>query len=69
VQHAWLEPDRDGGRPPGSERILGQSLSPADDDQVGVMFTLSGRGVHQATNVLAGMDGVRGVDRVDEEAE
>jgi putative Mg2+ transporter-C (MgtC) family protein len=55
--------------PPGSDRILGQSLSPMDGDQVGVMFTLSGRGVHQATNVLAGMDGIRAIDRVDEEAE
>jgi hypothetical protein len=36
---------------------------------VGVMFTLSGAGVHHATNVIAGMDGVRGIDRVDEEAE
>ncbi|HET7072227.1 MAG TPA: MgtC/SapB family protein [Nocardioides sp.] len=55
--------------PPGSDRILGQSLSPADGDHVGVMFTLSGRGVHRATNVLAGMEGVRAIDRVDEEAE
>jgi putative Mg2+ transporter-C (MgtC) family protein len=55
--------------PPGAERTLGQSLSPADHDQVGVMLTLSGRGVHQAANVLGGIDGVRAIDRVDEEAE
>jgi putative Mg2+ transporter-C (MgtC) family protein len=55
--------------PPGSERILGQSLSPADQDQVGVMLTLSGRGVHQASNVLGGIEGVRAIDRIDEEAE
>jgi putative Mg2+ transporter-C (MgtC) family protein len=54
---------------PGAERIRGQSLSPADRDQVGVMLTLSGRGVHQAANVLGGIDGVRGIDRMDEEAE
>jgi putative Mg2+ transporter-C (MgtC) family protein len=55
--------------PPGAERVLGQSLSPADHDQVGVMLTLSGRGVHQAANVLGGIDGVRMIDRIDEEAE
>lgn len=55
--------------PPGADPILGQSLSPAEADQVGVMLTLSGRGVHQAANVLAAMEGVRGIDRVDEEAE
>jgi putative Mg2+ transporter-C (MgtC) family protein len=55
--------------PPGAEHILGQSLSPAEGDQVGVMLTLSGRGVHQAMNVLGGVGGVRAIDRVDEEAE
>jgi putative Mg2+ transporter-C (MgtC) family protein len=55
--------------PPDAERILGQSLSPADQGQVGVMLTLSGRGVHQAANVLGGIDGIRAIDRVDEEAE
>ncbi|MGC4112332.1 MAG: MgtC/SapB family protein [Nocardioides sp.] len=55
--------------PPGDERVLGQSLSPADHDDVGVLLTLSGRGVHQASNVLGAIDGVRAIDRVDEEAE
>lgn len=55
--------------PPGADRILGQSLSPADHDQVGVMLTLSGRGVHRASNVLGGLDGVRAIERMDEEAE
>ncbi|MGC4109438.1 MAG: MgtC/SapB family protein [Nocardioides sp.] len=55
--------------PPGAERVLGQSLSPADQDDVGVLLTLSGRGVHQAPNVLGGIEGVRAIDRIDEEAE
>lgn len=54
-------PDRDVG--------LGEGLDPPEPGYVGVMVTLSGRGMHQASNLLAAVDGVASISRIDEEAE
>ncbi len=54
--------------PPGL-RDLAESLSPAEPGQVGVMVILSGRDVRDASRVLAAVDGVTGIEVMDEESE
>ncbi|MDG3009799.1 MgtC/SapB family protein [Rhodococcus sp. D2-41] len=55
-----------------SDEPSGTDLGPlhgAEPGRVGIMMSLSGRGVHQATNVIGAVDGVDAVHRVDESTE
>lgn len=55
--------------PPGIHEDLVDPLSPPTPGRVAVNVTLSGPGVHQASNILGAVDGVTAVDRIDEESE
>lgn len=66
-QHSWhltsLATD-----PPGGQATLG-FLSPAAPGQVGVVMTLSGAKVLEATRVLADVDGVSRIEQLDNDSE
>jgi putative Mg2+ transporter-C (MgtC) family protein len=54
--------------PPGL-RDVSESLDPSEPGHVGVMMTLSGTGVRDASRILAALDGVVAIDMMDEESE
>jgi len=54
--------------PPGAP-FTGESLSPSVHGQVGVVMTLSGARILDATRVLAGVDGVTQIDQLDDDFE
>ncbi|KAA0021796.1 MgtC/SapB family protein [Antrihabitans cavernicola] len=55
--------------PPNGNRDLLENLSPAVPGHVGVMVTLAGTGIRDASVVLAAVDGVVTIDLMDDESE
>lgn len=55
--------------PPGGREELVEPVSPPAPGQVGVVVTLAGRGVHHASNILAAVEGVTSISRMDEDSE
>lgn len=64
--HGWMLTGM-AADPPGGDVV--EALSPTEPGLVGVMMTLTGNGVRDASRLLAAVDGVTSIDVVDEESE